>query len=104
VKVLLDESVPVQIRRALSGHEVRTVQEAGWESLTNGALLQRAEQEFDVFLTADKNLKYQQNLRGRQIAIIELSTNKRRVVESRFDLIRDTVARVKAGDFIELAL
>ena len=91
-------------RRALADHEVRTVQEVGWASLTNGALLQRAEQEFEAFLTADKNLKYQQNLRGRRIAIVELSTNKRRVFEARMDLIRETVARLKPGDFIELAL
>jgi hypothetical protein len=72
--------------------------------LTNGALLQRAEQDFDVFLTADKNLKYQQNLEGRRIAIVELSTNKRRAIEARLDLIRDAVARLKPGDFVELTL
>jgi hypothetical protein len=90
--------------RALTDHDVRTVQEVGWASLTNGALLQRAEQDFDVFLTADKNLKYQQNLKGPRIAIVELSTNKRRAVEARLDLIRDTVARLKPGDFVEFTL
>ncbi len=104
MKVLLDESVPVQIRRALSEHHVRTVQEAGWTSVTNGELLRLAETQFDVFITADKNLKYQQNLRGRQIAILELSTNKRRVVEARIELIRGAVNSAKRGDFIELNL
>ena len=88
MKILLDESVPRQIRPALTGHDVETVRQRGWTSVTNGELLKLAEGEFEVFVTADKNLKYQQNLTGRTLAILELSTNKRRVVEANLDLIR----------------
>jgi hypothetical protein len=104
VNILLDENVPVQILSALGEHQVKTVQDAGWQSLTNGDLLRVAENTFDIFITGDKNLKYQQNLRNRGIAIVELSTNKRRAIESNLDLIRDTINRVKRGDFIEFAL
>jgi len=75
MKVLLDECVPRPLAKALSGHEVSTVQEAGWDGVGNGELLQHAEGRFDVFITADKNLRYQQKLRNRRIGIIELPTN-----------------------------
>lgn len=97
MKILLDESVPRQIRPALAGHDVETVRQRGWTSVTNGELLRLAEGEFEVFVTADKNLKYQQNLTGRTLAILELSTNKRRVVETNLDLIRSTVGSMTPG-------
>jgi predicted nuclease of predicted toxin-antitoxin system len=104
VKILIDEDVPVQIRRGLTGHSAITVQEAGWGSFTNGELLAKAEGSFDVFITADKNLKYQQNLTGRRIAILELSTNRRRIIEKNFQQIVGTVNRLEAGAFISLAI
>ena len=104
MKILLDESVPRQIRPALTGHDVETVRQRGWTSVTNGELLRLAEGEFEVFVTADKNLKYQQNLTGRTLAILELSTNKRRVVEANLDLIRSTVANMTPGTFTSLTL
>jgi len=72
MKVLLDECVPRPLRRALTGHEISTIDEAGWKGLKNGVLLRQAEERFDAFVTADKNLRYQQNLAGRRIAILEL--------------------------------
>ena len=104
MRVLLDESVPWQIRPAFAAHTVETVQERGWTSVTNGELLRLAESNFDVFVTADKNLKYQQNLSGRRLAILELSTNKRRIVEANLDLIKFTVDNMTAGNFISLTL
>jgi hypothetical protein len=67
LRILIDEGVPVQIRRALTGHSATTVQEAGWGSFMNGDLLAIADGSYDVFITADKNLKYQQNLTGRKL-------------------------------------
>jgi hypothetical protein len=64
VKVLLDECLPRYLKSALAGHEVRTVQESGWSGLKNGELLNLAEPRFEVFLTSDQNLRYQQNLAG----------------------------------------
>ena len=62
MKVLLDECVPRKLKRELTEHEVLTVTEYGWSGIKNGKLLTLAEAEFDVFLTIDQNLKYQQNV------------------------------------------
>jgi hypothetical protein len=70
MKVLLDECVPRKLRRELPDHEVFTVTERGWSGIKNGKLLALAEVEFDVFLTVDQNLKYQQNLKAFNIGII----------------------------------
>ena len=72
--------------------------------MTNGELLRLAEGEFDIFVTADKNLKYQQNLAGRRLGILELSSNKRRIVEANFDLIRSAVNSMAPGAFTSLIL
>jgi hypothetical protein len=75
VKVLVDECVPLKLVRLLSGHEFTTALEKGWGSFKNGRLLALAELDFDLFLTCDRNIRYQQNLKGRTIAILMLSTN-----------------------------
>jgi hypothetical protein len=70
MRVLFDQATPVPIRRFLVGHAVRTAAEQQWETLGNGELLTVAEQAgFEVFVTTDKNLRYQQNLSGRTIAV-----------------------------------
>ena len=61
MRILLDECVPRKLTRELPGHECRTVTEMGWAGIKNGRLLRLAENQFDVFLTADQNLQYQQN-------------------------------------------
>jgi hypothetical protein len=68
--VLLDECVPRQLRRDLVGHEVRTVLETGWAGTKNGELLKRAEADFDVLLTTDQGIGFQQNLKSPSIAVI----------------------------------
>jgi hypothetical protein len=70
MRVLLDECVPRGLRAELPGHEVTTVAEAGWAGVKNGALLQLAETRFDVLLTVDRNLEYQQSFSGLTIAVI----------------------------------
>lgn len=75
MRVLFDQGTPVPLRKYLTPHEVETVFERGWSTLTNGELLVRAEEQgFEVFVTTDKNLHDQQNLAARRIAIIVLST------------------------------
>src|SRR6266849_1991569 len=64
MRVLLDECVPRALRRELLGHEVKTVAEAGWAGVQNGELLQLAAKQFDLLLTVDRNLEYQQNFAG----------------------------------------
>ena len=100
MKVLLDECVPVQIRHALPGHEVISVPQLGWGGISNGDLLDAAETaEFEVFVIADKNLRYQQNLSRRRIAILELWTNHRPTLEKHFDRIRAAVEQLSPGDY-----
>lgn len=73
VRVLLDEQLPRQLAWELEDHEVRTVQQVGWAGLKNGELLRRAEEAgYEVFLTADQNLEYQQNLEGSALFVLVL--------------------------------
>jgi len=70
MRVLLDECVPRALRAELPGHEVTTVAEAGWAGVKNGVLLQLAATGFDVLLTVDRNMEYQQNFANLTIAVI----------------------------------
>jgi predicted nuclease of predicted toxin-antitoxin system len=70
MRVLLDECVPRALRDDISGHEVKTVADAGWVGVKNGELLRFAAAEFDVLITVDRNLEYQQNFRGLALAVI----------------------------------
>jgi hypothetical protein len=70
MRVLLDECVPRALRKELLGHEVKTVAEAGWAGVKNGELLQLAAGQFDLLLTVDRNLEYQQNFAGVALAVI----------------------------------
>jgi len=70
MRLLLDECVPKRLRRELQGHEVRTVREAGWAGLENGALLQAADEAFEVLLTVDQGVQHQQNLQGFRIGVV----------------------------------
>ena len=73
MRILLDEQLPCRLARHIRGHRVRTTQQEGWAGLTNGELLRcAADARFDVFLTADQNLQFQQNLAGLQLAVIVL--------------------------------
>lgn len=72
MRVLLDECTPRKVRRELPGHTVRTVPEMGWGGTKNGALLRRAADEFDVLLTVDSNMEFQQNTDTLPVAVIVL--------------------------------
>ena len=74
MRLLLDESVPAGLRRALRAHQVRTAVEMGWSGVKNGALLALAAEDFDAFITVDKNLPYQQNLSMLPISVVLLDT------------------------------
>lgn len=72
VKILLDHCLNWRLKRLLLGHVVKSTLEMGWDTFRNGHLLTLAEAEFDVFLTVDKGIEYQQNLVGRTIAVITM--------------------------------
>jgi hypothetical protein len=74
VKVFLDECVDWRLMREIVGHDVNTARQMGWTTIKNGALLALASQQFDVFVTVDRNLAFQQNLEGLSIAVIVLHT------------------------------
>ena len=73
--IILDENIPRKLRTRLSGYRVTTVPERGWGGVKNGRLMALIDGGYDVFVTADKNLRYQQNLDGRKISIIEVPFN-----------------------------
>jgi len=81
MRVLLDECTPRELKSFLKqkGHDCQTVQEAGWSGIQNGELLALAENKFDLLLTIDRNLKYQQNVAGRKIAVLVLVARSNRV-------------------------
>jgi predicted nuclease of predicted toxin-antitoxin system len=74
MKILFDQGVPAPLRRALPDHTVSTAYEMGWAELTNGDLLKQANAAFDVLITTDQGLRFQQNLAGLRLAIIVLPT------------------------------
>jgi hypothetical protein len=104
VKVLFDHCVPRALRRHLPGHEIVTARSMGWDRLENGKLLAAAEPHFEVMITCDKNIAYQQNRAGRRIAIIVLPTNARPVLIPLAPKILAGLASIQPGDWIELEL
>jgi hypothetical protein len=102
VKILIDESLPRYLKWLLVDHDVQTVQDMGWAGLKNGPLLTRAESLFDLFLTADKNLRYQQNLRDRTLSIIVFPSNRLSIVKTLEGKLKASIEQVTGGNYIEL--
>jgi hypothetical protein len=104
MRVLLDECVPRRLKRELPGHEVLTVTEHGWSGIKNGRLLGIADAEFDVFLTVDQNLKYQQNLTAFRIAIILLvaRNNRLKTLLPLMPEVREALDKIVAGEFVRI--
>lgn len=99
MRVLLDECVPRAPRTELPGHEVKTVAEAGWAGVKNGALLQLAATLFDVLLTVDRNLEYQRNFSGLTIAVIvvEAPSNDIAILRPFMPAVRQALTAAKPG-------
>ena len=104
MKILLDECVPWPMHKLLVGHTCTTAQKRGWHALKNGELIQKAETEFDLFITCDQNIRYQQNLQGRRIAILELSSNDLRRIMMSGELLHQAVATIQPGEYWELCI
>jgi predicted nuclease of predicted toxin-antitoxin system len=100
MRVLLDENLPHRLRLWLPGHEVSTVAYLGWNGVKNGELLGRAEADgFEVFVTADRNLQYQQNFMGRRIAMVYLTAQYWGVIFDNLAGIAEAIARASAGSY-----
>ena len=99
MRVLLDECFPRALRVELPGHDVKTVAEAGWAGVKNGALLELAATRFDVLLTVDRNLEYQQNFSGLTIAIIVVDTpsNDIEVLRPLMQKVREALQSARPG-------
>ena len=105
MKVLLDECVPRKLKREIANHEVVTVTEQGWSGIQNGELLNLAATKFDVFLTVDQNLSFQQNIKNFNIAIILMvaRNNRLKTLLPLMPALRAAVDEVKAGEIVRIS-
>jgi len=78
------------------------VQDLGWSGITNGSLLELAEEQFDVLITSDQNLKYQQNPSGRRLSIVQLPTNQVPIVASLAPDVEMALGTIRTGEFIQI--
>jgi hypothetical protein len=91
------------VAKGLPGHEVKTTFGMGWSELENGDLLNAAEIDgFELLIICDKNMRYQQNVRQRKMAILELWTNHRPTLEKHFAYIKTNAESMTAGEYREL--
>ena len=99
MRVLLDECVPRPLREELPGHDVKTVAELDWAGIKNGELLRRAASQFDVFLTVDRSLEYQQNFSAIALAVIivHASSNDIAVLRPLMQAVLQAIPDAKAG-------
>ena len=102
MKILFDQCTPVPLRRSLAPHEVATAYELGWSNLVNGDLLAAAEGKLEALVTTDKNLRYQQNLQGRRLAILVLPTTNWLEIRNHVPEVIAAVNALKPGDYREL--
>ncbi len=104
MRILIDECVPKIVKKRLSHFDIETVQEIGWSGVKNGELIKLAEADFDVFVTSDKNLQYQQNLKNRKMAFLILPSNQVPIIEKLLPEIEEVLTNIKSDDFIEISL
>ena len=105
MKILFDQGTPAPLRRHLAEHTVDTAFELGWSDLRNGALLDHAEiNGYQLLVATDQNLRHQQNLTGRTIAIMVLLTASWPRIQQRSDDIRAIASRVEPGQYIEVRI
>lgn len=105
MKLLFDQGTPVPLRSHLPGHIVETAYEKGWSNLKNGDLLTLAEAEgFDVLITTDQNLRYQQNLSGRRIGVLVLLTANWPRIKKNAAAVARAVDMLRPGSYEEIDL
>ncbi|MBK8337317.1 MAG: DUF5615 family PIN-like protein [Sterolibacteriaceae bacterium] len=103
MKVLFDQGTPAPLRKALTGHDVQTAYELGWSGLQNGELISAAEAAgFEVFVTTDRNLKYQQNLVARKLSIVVLLTTSWPRIQKSLDAVVSVVDCATPAGYAEV--
>ena len=105
MRILFDHDTPRPLRRYLTEHTVDTAKEKGWAELSNGNLLDNAEREgYQIMITADQSMRYQQNLGRRQIAVIVLLSNRWPEVQMRTEEIRAALEGIQPGELREVSI
>jgi hypothetical protein len=104
MNILLDECVPWPLHKLLPDHQCATPKQRGWGGIQNGELIRLAEMHFDLFITSDQNIRYQQNLANRHIPILELSTNDLHRIQAAAPLIQAAIAMIHPGEFRSLGI
>ena len=105
MKLLFDQGTPAPLRGRLVAHSVDTLAEKGWSDKGNGELLDLAEQEgYEVLVTTDQSLRYQQNLVGRHVGLVVLLSTDWREVRLRTREIAEAIAAVRPGAVIEVRM
>ena len=105
MRILFDQGTPVPLRRHLLSHQIETAYERGWGSLQNGELLNQAEANgFDVLVTTDQNLKYQQNLDSRRISIVVITTTSWPRIQQSVVAVVDAIDSATTGSYTEIAI
>lgn len=104
MKILFDQGTPVPLRTVLRAYDVTTAFECGWQELSNGDLISAAERAgYDVLVTTDKNLKYQQNLSGRRLAVVVLPTTSWKKIQVNAALVAEAISALTTGAYVEVA-
>ena len=105
MRILFDQGTPVPLRQSLADHSVDTVFERGWSTVQNGELLEASEQEgYQLLITTDQNLKYQQNLSDRPLAIIVLLSTSWPRIQLKVDDIQAAVDAIASGGYMEIPI
>lgn len=100
MRILFDQGVPVPLRAYLPTHSIETTYEKGWSSLDDGELLNRSQDAlFDLFLTTDQNLQFEQNLSNRAIAVVILSTTSWPRIRLAIDAVKVAIDTAPGGQF-----
>jgi hypothetical protein len=103
MKILFDQGTPVPLRQFLQNYTVKTAYEEGWSTLSNGELMKEAEQaSFQLFVTTDQNLRYQQNLRERKIAIVVLLSTSWPRIRQNTENVVEVINAMQSGGYAEI--
>lgn len=102
MRILFDQGTPVPLRRHLLDHSVCTAFELGWSALSNGDLLAAGEGKFELLITTDQNLRYQQNLSGRSLAILVLPTTSWPEIQKHVHSVVSSISSTEPGGYTEL--
>ena len=103
MRILFDQGTPAPLRHMLAGHTISTAYEMGWAKLENADLLSAAEASFDAFITTDQNLRYQQNLSARRLAVLVLPTTSWPMIQLHLPKVAAKVNELRPGDFVALS-